>query len=232
MFIIDLLFPKFCLGCGYIGVYICPSCQDKLKSVITDNCLYCKKSSPFGLTHPYCTNRFNADGILSLYYYNPVLKKIIKNIKYRLSIEVWKEFYKIIEPETIMKLDFYKKLFSDFVIQPIPLTKSKYNQRGFNQAYLIGNFFQKILRFPMVDLLIRKNETPPQAQIKNKKNRSQNIKGAFEINNKSKDVINHVFTNVILVDDVVTSGSTVKEAAKVLKAAGAKKVFILTLAKG
>jgi len=231
MFFKDFFFPKFCLGCGYIGVYLCTSCQNKLRPIKQDVCLYCKKPSLFGLTNPDCQKKLNIDGLLALYYYNPVLKKIIKNIKYRLATEVWQEFYQIIKFETIERLGFYKKLSSDFIIQSIPLTKNKYNERGFNQAKIISVFFQKFIKFPIVDLLIRKKEMLAQAQIKNKKERYINIKGTFVINPNCRDVINHV-SNIILIDDVVTTGSTVKEAAKVLKEAGAKKVYVLALAKG
>jgi len=232
MFLTDLFFPKFCLNCGYLGTYLCLSCFKKLKPVKQDVCFYCKKTSLFGLTHPDCTKSLNIDGLLCVYHYNPILKKIIKNIKYRLAIEVWKEFYKTISPETIYKLSFYNGISQDFVIQPIPLSKIKYNERGFNQASFISIFFQKFLRFPIVDLLIRKKEMSAQAQMKNKKERYSNIKGSFAINDKSPDMNGHLPTKIILIDDVITSGSTVKEAARVLKKAGVKKVYVLALAKG
>ena len=231
MFLIDLFFPKFCLGCGYIGVYLCPSCSKKLEPINLDTCLYCKKSSLFGLTHLNCIKKLNIDGLLTIYHYSPILKKIIKNIKYRLATEVWQEFYKIIEPQVIAKLGFYKKLSPYFIIQPVPLSKIKYNERGFNQAKIISIFFQKFLDFPIVDLLIRKKEISAQAQIKNIKERYLNIKGTFTINPNYRNAISHV-SNIILIDDIVTSGSTVKEAARVLKVAGAKKVYVLALAKG
>lgn len=226
MFLIDLFFPKFCLGCGYIGVYVCSSCFKKLEPIKQDICFYCKKPSLFGLTHPNCSKTHNIDGLLTIYHYNPLLKKIIKNIKYRLAVQVWQEFYKTIEPQAILKLDFYKKLSQDFVIQPIPLSKIKYNERGFNQVSLISTFFNKYLYFPIVNLLVRKKEISSQAQTKNKRARYLNIKGTFTINSNCRDV------NVILIDDVVTSGSTVKEATRVLKKSGAKKVYVLALAKG
>ena len=128
-------------------------------------------------------------------------------------------------------MGFYKKLSSDFIIQPIPLTKNRYNERGFNQAKIISLFFQKFIKYHIVNLLVRKKETPPQAQTKSLLERYLNLKGTFAINPNCRDVINHV-SNIILIDDVITSGSTVKEAARVLKEAGAKKVYVLALAKG
>ncbi len=225
MFILDLLFPKFCLGCGYIGVYLCPSCLKKLEPVEQDVCIYCKKPSLIGLTHINCGNKLNVDGMITIYRYNPMLKIIIKNIKYRLAVQVWNDFYKMISPEVISKLDCYKNLPSDLIIQPIPLSKNKFNERGFNQAIFIGKFFQKFLHFPIVNLLTRNTEVPAQAQIKNKKGRYLNTKGIFT-------ATQGVNPNVILVDDIVTSGSTVKEAAKILKKSGVKKVYVLALAMG
>jgi ComF family protein len=225
MFIIDFLFPKLCLGCGYVGAYLCPSCLNKLEPIKQDVCLYCKKASVFGLTHINCRNILNADGLVTIYRYNPILKKIIKNIKYRLATEIWRDFSKSISPNTIDKLGFYKNLASNFVIQPVPLSKNKYNERGFNQAKFISIFFQKYLHFPIVDLLIRKKEITSQAQLKNRGARYLNTKGAFTS-------LQCPYSNVILVDDVVTTGSTVREAAKTLKKAGAKKVYVLALAKG
>lgn len=101
-------------------------------------------------------------------------------------------------------------------------------ERGFNQAKIISIFFQKYLRVPICDLLERKKYTKSQAQLTSKIDRYKNLSDAFIIEDGKKASRN----SFILIDDVVTSGSTVKEAAKVLKVNGAKKVFILTLAKG
>ncbi len=228
MFLIDLLFPRFCLGCGYVGVYLCVSCQEKLKPTKQDVCLYCHKSSLFGLTHPGCQNKLNVDGLMTLYYYNPILKKIIKNIKYRLAVQVWQEFCRVIKPEVISKLIFYRKMSSGTIIQPVPLTKNKYNERGFNQAKIISLFFQKFINCPIVNLLHRKKESPAQAQLSSLKKRYQNVRGVFQVIDKTH--LNNKI--IILIDDVVTTGTTVKEAARILKGAGAKKVYVLALAKG
>lgn len=231
MFLADLLFPKFCLGCGYIGVYICQSCQKKLKPVKTDICFYCKKPSLYGLTHTYCINKFNVDGITTLYYYTPFLRKLIKNIKYRLAYQVWSEFSRGIDVNVIKRLDFYNKISNRCVMQPIPLSKNRFAQRGFNQAKFISRFFQTFLQIPIVDLLIKKNETSPQAMMITKKERHINVKGAFGINLKYDSIIKKT-TDLILVDDIVTTGSTVKEAARILKLFGIRNVYVLALAKG
>jgi ComF family protein len=228
MFLKDFLFPKVCLGCGFLGAYICLSCQKQLRYLNGDTCFYCQRSSFFGLTHPVCRKNLNIDGLTAIFYYNPLLKKIIKNIKYRLATDVWREFCQIIKPEQIDKLGFYKELSHQLVFQPIPLSQKKFNERGFNQAKIISEYFQKFLNFPLANLLIRKKETPPQAQLESLEKRYQNVRGAFEVTDKN--LINN--KSILLVDDVVTTGSTVKEAARILKKAGAKRVYILALARG
>jgi len=228
MTLIDLLFPKFCLGCSHIGSYICNRCFKKLKVIDKPTCLYCHKQSYLGLTHPRCSKKLSIDGVLSIYYYDNLLKKIIKNIKYRLATVVWDEFWKSIPESNIDRLFAYKKIFHEAFIQVVPLSQSKYKLRGFNQAAMITKYFNKVLNFPIINVLKRSHEALAQAQIKSKKTRQKNIRNVFLTVNKI-DIKNKT---IILVDDVITTGATLKEASRVLKKAGANKVYALTLAKG
>ena len=111
----DLLFPKHCLGCGYFGAYICLKCQRLLRYLERSNCFYCKKASLYDLTHPSCLKKFNISGVTAIFYYNPTLKKILKNIKYRLVTEAWKDLTKVIDPTAITKISFYKRIKRDFL---------------------------------------------------------------------------------------------------------------------
>lgn len=228
MFLKDLLFPKFCLGCGFLGAYICFNCKKKLSYIEKDVCLYCGKSSLFGFTHPGCRRLHGIDGFLSIFYYNNLLKSIIKNIKYRLAIDVWKEFCLIIEPERIQKIKVFNNLQDgQFYLEPIPLHRNKLQTRGFNQAKIIALFLKQFLGYPLSESLLRSKNTLSQAQLKNNKARYLNMQGAFAV--LSKDAVGNKF---ILVDDVVTTGSTLKEAGRVLKQVGAKAVLALTIARG
>jgi len=227
MFLKDLFFPKFCLGCLYLGSYICPNCQKKLLYVKKESCFYCQKPSPYGLTHFHCQKKDGIDGIMAVFYYNSLLRKIIKNTKYQRATKVLQELFQITSSNFIEKFLFFKD-FKNIYLQPVPLHPKKERERGFNQADLIISFFKKILPFPTASFLLRKKETQPQAQIKNKKERYLNIKGAFAIKPGIKIKPE---TKIVLVDDVLTSGFTLIEAAKTLKKAGVKEVFALTLAK-
>ena len=228
MFLKDLLFPKFCLGCGFLGAYICLNCQKKLNYIKSDFCLYCGKSSLYGFTHPGCRRDFGLDGFMSIFYYNNLLKKIIKSIKYRLAVEVWWELCLVIGPDKLEKIGFYKKNTNrKFFLQPVPLHPGRLAARGFNQAKIISQFFNQFLQIPMGDILLRKKDTFSQAQLKNNQDRYKNIRGAFAISSPAV-----ADKNFILIDDVVTTGSTLKEAARTLKRADAGRVYAITLAKG
>jgi ComF family protein len=227
MFLKDFFFPKTCIGCGYLGIYICPKCQKKLFYIEKETCFFCQKSSPFGLTHFSCQKKFYPDGIMAIFYYNHILKKIIKATKYHFATEVLKELFAIVAPKKIEKLSFFANL-KNAVFQPIPLYPAKERKRGFNQAKLITSFFQKFLPFQEVNYLQRKKETKPQAEIKDRKKRYLNIRGAFLLNPKTKIEKDKT---IIIVDDVVTTGLTALEAVKTLKKEGFKKVFVLALAK-
>lgn len=181
-----------------------------------------------GLTHSGCKKKKGIDGCISFYEYNSLMQKIIKHIKYRLVTEVFNEFIQIIQPKVQKKLLFYKQISKDGLLQPVPLYSTKLKSRGFNQAVLIGKFFNSTLRFPIIDYFQRIKETLPQAELKQRKKRYINIKGAF----KNKSEITIKGKTIVIVDDVITTGYTVLEFAKTIRQSGASKVFVITLARG
>lgn len=229
-FLKDVFFPKFCLGCGKVGTYLCNNCYKKLAYFDKDCCIYCQKPSPYGLTHPGCRKPLGIDGFMTIFRYNDLLKKTIKSFKYRLATAVWDELSLSIRPEKLLKTNFFNRVIKNekIFLQPIPLHPKKIRERGFNQALIITKFFQRYLSLLTTDTLIRTKETKPQASIKSKKERAQNLHNAFAVKKKN-NVINRTF---VLVDDLLTSGRTAEAAATTLKKNGAKKVYVLTLAKG
>lgn len=208
----DLFFPKICLNCGYLGAYICPGCRARL--------IYLRKQTLL------CREK-GMDGFISCLHYNPVLKKIIKAVKYRLVKEAIPDLLGLTDQSFIKKI---KNLTTDphTVIQPLPLTPARLKQRGFNLAQKISSYLCDFLNIKEADFLIRVGNPQPQAQIKGKAKRIKNIVGTFKIK-EGKEVLGKT---VILVDDVLTTGATAREAVKTLKSAGAKKVYVATLAKG
>ncbi len=225
MSIIDFLFPKFCLGCGCPGTYICTDCRKRIIPFEKSRCLYCNKSSYIGLTHPSCCKRLNIDGITIIFQYNPFMRKVVKSIKYRLAREVFRELTININPSHLESLLKMKRVYGKALIQPIPLEKSRFLKRGFNQSVLIARFFSRILGLKVADYLKRSAPSDPQAELKSRSRRYGNIRGVFTLRPDSS-LDNKTF---VLVDDVVTTGATVREAARVLKKNGAKRVYVLSL---
>jgi len=113
---------------------------------------------------------------------------------------------------------------SNLIVVPIPLFPAKERERGFNQAALLA----RELGYPIDESAIRRTrETPPQARARSRRERILQIRGAFEAtgkNLKGKDIL--------LVDDVATTGATLLEAARILKRAGAGKIYAAVFAHG
>jgi len=129
-----------------------------------------------------------------------------------LTLEGLREFLTEQEPHTIV---------------PVPLHRSRLRQRGFNQAVLLGRVLSHNLSVPMTpDLLVRTRRTEPQVELSAEKRRL-NVKGAFSV--KKPGLV--VGKRVLLLDDVMTTGSTMDECAKELKKAGALSVIALTIAR-
>lgn len=118
---------------------------------------------------------------------------------------------------------------ADIILIPIPLHTRKKRERGFNQSELIAREISTASSIPLVThALVRTRYTPPQVKTRSEEERRQNILGAFSATNAS-----HVRgKTVILIDDVLTTGSTANDAARALKEAGAKEVWALVVAKG
>ena len=113
------------------------------------------------------------------------------------------------------------------VLMPVPLHPKRLKQRGYNQSDLLARGLGKLNTLPVVDnCLIRVRHTPPQAKTQAALERRLNVEGAFRcLNQRLKN------TEVLLIDDVATSGATLDACAQALKAAGASSVWGLTLAR-
>lgn len=221
----DLVFPVLCVVCGTEGSFLCTDCQVKLPRLEKQICVSCKKPAPFGKTHPDCITRNILDGTISaLPYAHPDIKKVISTFKYQFILDLAEPLsLMIIQAIKNQELDNY---FSEFIILPVPLHKRRLSWRGFNQAELIGQALGKNLRIGFSnDLVFRSRFTKPQVDL-TANDRKINIQNAFEI---MRPVKNQKF---LLVDDVITTGSTLNEIAKLLKNHGAVQVWAVTVAHG
>ncbi len=208
--ILDLLFPKFCFGCKREGNYLCQDCLATIEIF---------------KEHKKLKNEFLDDLFVATEYKNPLVKKLILALKYEpFAKEIAKDLANLIK----IHLKFINKesSFSDFVLIAVPLSKKKLRWRGFNQAEEIAKELSRFLKIPLIsNCLIKIKKTLPQVML-SEKERKENLKGVFQVQNEEK-IKNK---KILLVDDVFTTGTTLSEAAKILKNSGAKKVIGLVVA--
>lgn len=222
-FILNLIFPTFCAGCEKFGDILCEECLIKISKIkISQYCAICDKESPGGFTHKHCKDRNHINRLLVAAKYKQAEKKLIYKLKYRNNKDCAGEIVKIIKNRFSQA-----RMFKDFYLCPIPLHKKKQRIRGFNQAELLTKKLGKIYENKgITKLILRKKNTMPQSSL-NKHERAGNIKNAFELNKSEK-----IPEKILLIDDLTTSGATFKEAAKILKKHGVKKVWCLAFARG
>ncbi len=229
--VLDLLFPKKCVGCRKFDTYFC---QDCIRNILQTDlvCPKCERPAIGGQTHPICKGKFGLDGLWSLGIYQGSLRSAIKQIKYgRASnlttalVDILIEYWAKYQPFVLEQIK--KDQGIGWVIIPVPLHWWRANNRGFNQSSLIGQLLSKKMGLDYCDGLKRIRYTKPQVKLKSS-DRHQNIRNAFEI---SSDYQQQDVNSILLIDDVWTTGSTLRECCYVLKKSGAKKVWALTLAR-
>jgi len=225
MGILDLIFPKTCLGCGKPGGYICARCIAKVK-IPRPICPACFRPSIKGSTHPACAGLLGLDGLVCLWDYDGVIRKAIIALKFKFATQIARE----ISIYASRRVQQFRLLpFKDAVLIPIPLYWYKKNARGFNQAEEVGRVIARNLGWKFINRILTKTtSTASQTELKRQR-RLENIKGTFAV---SVDFPISNYSTIVLFDDVWTTGSTLQEAARVLKLAGAKRVWGLTLSRG
>lgn len=231
MQLLDLLFPKRCVQCKKFGSYICTNCFASIVFTDVMVCTVCQKQAIGGITHPVCQTRYSIDGVFPSLIYKGVVKKLVYVFKYPpylkdLKTQLVDLFYEgIIQKEQFFSLLNYSSLFV-----PIPLYPGKFRKRGYNQSLLLAEGLAKRFDVDFSDCLKRIKQTNTQVGL-TKEEREKNITGAFVLKSDAALLIKKYHT-IFLIDDVVTSGATLREAAKIFKKAGCKNVWGLTLAHG
>ncbi len=230
-FILDILFPKFCLGCQKEATYLCPDCLSTLEILEYQFCPVCKKRIPDGFTCKPCKAKTNLSGLyFATSYQNPLIKKAISRFKYPPLIkELSQPLASLIIAHFFLlnqnPLSF--KNISQFILVPVSLDKKREKWRGFNQSEEIAKEITKYFKISLeTDCLIKTRKTQPQIELKAKQ-RQKNIKGAFFCKNKEKIRKKKIF----LIDDIYTTGSTLEECAKVLKESGAQEIWGVVVAR-
>lgn len=216
---------------------------NKLENLLFENhsCISCAREIPDGTNFSLCTdclnnmseikddfkviNYYNSKDYhfnksISFYKYGEVSSSIIKSFKYSN-----KRYYaKYIAKLMTQNLDYFKEI--DFLTF-VPLTNKKLRKRGYNQSQEIANEISKITNIPVKCCLTKIKETTSQAEL-SKEERLVNLKNSFEITDEGKEILGK---NVIIIDDVFTTGTTLSRCAKELKKLKPKLIVAMTFAK-
>ncbi len=220
MDLLGFLFPKKCIGCGELGSYLCPDCINTFSPLFNLYCPACRRPSLYGHTHPRCKVHCSLDGLISCYAYAGLMPKIVTKFKYVFVKDLADTLTELI----LSKADHPQLFLHSWTIVPIPLHISRKKWRGFNQAEVIAERLALGWGWEYQNrLLVRHKKTNPQMKLTGAIRR-QNLSQAFSVTAK------HVPKQILLIDDVATTCSTLNECAKVLRRAGAKEVWGLTLA--
>ena len=224
--VINFIFPLECLGCRAPGDFICDYCIKTCVGKPDLVCPGCALLSPVGGTHPGCLTAHVIDGIFSAAsFHTPFIHEGIKYLKYKNVRGLAATLVRIINEK--LEAEFGSLLKNqEFVITYVPLYPSKQRRRGYNQSELLANALASMRSSMVQASLIKTAETRDQVLLK-KEERLENVRGVFRIA-QDAEIKNK---NFLIVDDVCTTGATLKECAKVLKRNGAGIVWGVTVAK-
>ncbi|MFC1720700.1 ComF family protein [Patescibacteria group bacterium] len=208
---LNFLFPVFCIGCKKYNEILCNDCAAKITRTIAPQ--------KYSWIYPLFD------------YRNKIIKKVIWRLKYREKTMFAEPLAELLYEHILDELQDMHTFGSMErpLIIPIPLSTKGLAKRGYNQSALIAKHLSFIddSSFKLEkDVLYKTRDTKNQMEIKDRKKRLQNLHGCFEVKNPER-VLGR---NIILIDDVVTTGATLREAKRVLKKSGAKKVTAFTIA--
>ncbi len=218
--IVDCFYPPICAGCGSEGANICPDCANSLVPITESFCPVCGKPYHPNRQCPLCGhNHFSFTAARAAFVYSGVICSAIKKLKYTRNLGLsglFSDFLLSVYLDTKWDID---------LVTAVPLYKKRYADRGFNQSEWIAKPLSRAIGKPFSAGALQKAvNTTPQAGL-SQQERSTNLREAF----RAEPVIVKE-KNVLIVDDVMTTGSTFNECAQTLRKAGASKVYCLSVA--
>lgn len=224
--ICDYIFPAFCIACEQEGNILCPNCLNTLEVTGVFCCPVCHVERIGGGCCDECRNKTPLvrhvammpltetsliHQIIHLYKYD-----FVESLEYTLRLLITRF------------LDTYQFSSVDFIV-PVPLHKKRYIERGFNQSERIARILSVQTGIPLFNPLKRVVNTVKQATL-DRKGREVNVLDAFEVQKNCTEIISG--KNIVLIDDVYTTGSTLRECALVLETVGVGEVSGWSIARG
>ncbi|MBI2908394.1 MAG: ComF family protein [Chloroflexi bacterium] len=212
--VFDALFPLRCIGCGKEDTLLCPVCLAAMQPIEEPFCHRCGK--PLRPGHHHVAGKI--DGIRSIFYYQGVARQAVLSLKYR----NWKCLG---APLGGLLAEKISDLPPCDAMVPVPLHHQRIRQRGYNQSSLVAREAARLSGVALVEgPLVRWRDTPPQARTTSREEREAHMRGAFRCSDRRLEG-----KRVIVVDDVCTTGATLRACAEALKDSGAAAVWGLTL---
>lgn len=232
-FFINTIYPHRCPSCKDIvdsDLVFCLNCWKKLQFITKPTCSICGTPLQFKISDDndiVCTNcllkKPYYDKAVSCFIYNKTISKAIFEFKFYKKMFLSKFFAKFIYRVAAQYLDQV-----DYIV-PVPMSLKRLRWRGFNQALLLAKNLGTLSNKEIIrDLIIKTKHTKAQAKLKNK-DRIKNLKSVFVINEKYLEKIKD--KNIAIIDDVITTGTTINECSKVLKRYDVSKIFVFSIAK-
>lgn len=223
--LLDLIYPPKCLGCQTLNPsYLCSKCISKIKPIELPYCSKCGHP----LTEPQCRNchdrTLSFTAARAVGEYEGTLRNVIHEFKYHGNRVLAEPLAQQIYDYLIGRVDIpWRK--ADYII-PVPMHPVRKRLRGYNQSELLAERLAKLTDIPFAGSgILRIRQTRPQVELTSIE-RMKNLQNAFHVSD-SFDLKGKI---VMLVDDVTTTGSTTNECSKVLRKAGASKVYAVCLA--
>ena len=210
--------------------YVCSPCRDAIILKNEFACAFCWAPVVLGKTCPFCRRdgRYLDRLLVAAGYEQPLVEDILKKLKYKFVRSLTDEAAAVMI-KYLGKNDLFKYLnIETCLVLPVPLHPKRLNWRGFNQSEIIAEIIAAHFGWPLnIEILKRAKHHPPQADIKDRSSRIKNMSGVFAC--VRPEVV--IGRTVLLVDDVSTTGSTLNDCARCLKAEGAGEVIGLVFAR-
>lgn len=223
-----VFFPAFCVGCNNEmppgDNWICSDCNRAILPVNMQICPSCKKITNSGRYCQKCKKDKYLKGVVcAIYYEEGPAREMVHNFKYNGVTSLGENLANFMANS----LTKNQLIITNSYLTFVPLHYRRKAQRGYNQAEILARLIGQKTGLKVLDLLKKIKITPRQAQLSGAKRR-KNLSGVFVLK-KGIDIKNK---KIIIIDDVMTTGSTLEECARILRGNGAKEVWGLVVARG